>query len=656
MISYTKRWHSLMKNENQRKKSIYTMKNLLSLLTFCFLATLGYSQQVDSAYVREHYSKATYQIPMRDGVKLYTIVYTPKDQSINYPILLNRTCYNASSKDDFKAIGQPSGYLVRDKYILVYQDVRGRYMSEGKFTTMTPNIPGNNPKNKEDIDESSDTWDTIDWLIKNIKNNNEKVGMYGISYPGFYTAAAIPDAHPALRASSPQAPISDFFFDDFHHQGAFLQSYTAAFAVFGYQKDTLTKQPWYTEKLMRIYENAPKDGYAFHLSQGSLKNITKKYHYDNFFWKEITEHPNYDEFWQKRSILPHLKNVNHAVMTVGGWFDAEDLYGPLNIYKAIERTSPLAQNSIVMGPWAHGGWAREKGKTTHNHIYFGDSISTFYQREIERNFFAHHLKGTKGEKLPEAYMFDTGAKVWKTFDVWPPKNIPAVKLYFGENGKLGVNTPLNEKAVFEYVSDPSKPVPYTSQTEGLTFTPRRFMSDDQRHASRRPDVLTFVSDELNDNVVLAGEIIAKLKVSMTGTDADFIVKIIDQYPQDHPNYDHNPKNIIMGGYQQLVRSEVIRGRFRKSFEKPEPFEPNKITDVNLVLQDILHTFKKGHRIVIQIQSTWFPYIDRNPQKYVDNIFEAKEEDFIKSTIRVYGNSVVEIGNNISLEGEINLER
>ena len=619
------------------------MKSLLPLLVLFLFATQSNAQAVSAAYVKEHYSKAIYQIPMRDGIKLHTIVYTPRDQSVSYPILINRTCYNASRKDNYKALGQPSAYLVRDKYILVYQDVRGRYMSEGTFTTLTPNIPGNDPNNKEDIDESSDTYDTIDWLVKNIENNNGKVGIFGISYPGFYAAAAIPDTHPALKAASPQAPIADFFFDDFYHQGAFLQSYVGAYAVFGYQKDTLTKDSWYKEEIRRLYDDAPKDGYAFHLRQGPLKNITRKYHHDNFFWKEVTEHTNYDEFWQKRNILPHLKNVNHAVMTVGGWFDAEDLHGPLAIYKRIEQTSPSTQNTIVMGPWGHGGWARERGKTTHNHIYFGDSISTFYQREIERNFFAHHLKGAKTEKLPEAYMFDTGSKEWKKFDVWPPKDIPPVKLYFGEKGTLGINKPLNKKAVFEYMSDPAKPVPYTSQTEGVTFTPRRFMSDDQRHASRRPDVLTFVSEELGEDVVLAGEILAHLKVSMTGTDADFIVKVIDEYPQDHPNYDHNPKNIVMGGYQQLVRSEVIRGRFRNSFENPEPFVPNEVAQVNLELQDILHTFKKGHRIVIQVQSTWFPYIDRNPQKYVENIFEANEEDFIKSTIRVYGDSVIEIG-------------
>jgi uncharacterized protein len=438
--------------------------------------------------------------------------------------------------------------------------------------------------------------------------------------------------------------------------GAFLQSYTAAFAVFGYQKDSLTKQDWFEDEILRFYQNPPRDGYEFHLKQGPLKNLTEKYHHDNFFWQQIVDHPNYDEFWQKRNLLPHLTNVKHAVMTVGGWFDAEDLYGPLHIYKRIEATSPSAHNTIVMGPWGHGDWAYEGGKSTHNHLYFGDSISTFYQREIERRFFAHYLKNDPGLNLPEAYMFDTGKKEWKKFDVWPPRDVQPLRLYFGENGKLGINKPLNEQAVFEYVSDPAKPVPYTSQTEGLTFTPRRFMSDDQRDASRRPDVLTFESDELTDDVVLAGEILAKLKVSMTGTDADFIVKLIDVYPQDHPNYEHNPKNIVMGGYQQLVRSEVFRGRFRNSFEKPEPFTPDKIADVNVELQDILHTFKKGHRIMIQIHSTWFPYIDRNPQKYVDNIYKANAEDFIKSTIRVYGSSVVEVGGDQKMAAKLEPKR
>ncbi len=618
-------------------------KRLLQLAIFLFVATNCLAQNSDSLYLRQHYDLAEYRIPMRDGAELFTVVYTPKDTSRKYPILLNRTCYNASGYTNFEGSGYPSKYLVEDGYILVFQDVRGRYMSDGTFDNMRPNIPGNNKRNKTDIDESSDTWDTIDWMIKKIKGNNGRVGMYGISYPGFYTAAALPDAHPALKASSPQAPISDFFFDDFHHQGAYLQSYTAAFAVFGYQKDSLTRQPWFMDKIKRFYDDPASDGYDFHLRLGPLKNITEKYHHDNFFWKQIVEHPNYDEFWQKRSILPHLKGIDHAVMTVGGWFDAEDLYGPLNIYKTVEATSPDAKNTIVMGPWDHGGWAGEKGKTTHNHIYFGDSISTFYQREIERTFFAHHLKDEGKNSLPEAYMFDTGAKKWETFDAWPPKEIEPVTLYFGKNGTLGINKPIDEKAVFEYTSDPNKPVPYTSQTEGLTFTPRRFMSDDQRHASTRPDVLTFETEILTQDRVLAGEILAALKVSMTGTDADFIVKLIDVYPNDHPKYEHNPDNIIMGGYQQLVRSEVFRGRFRNSFAAPEPFKQGEINDVNFRLQDVLHTFKKGHRIMIQIHSTWFPYIDRNPQKYVDNIYEANEEDFIKSTIQVYGSSSVQVG-------------
>ena len=604
------------------------------------------AQNSDSLLLKQNYDLNEYRIPMRDGAELFTIVYTPKDASKDYPILLNRTCYNASNYSDFNYRGYPSSFLVNDGYILVFQDVRGRYMSDGVFDNMTPNIPGNDPKNKNDIDESSDTYDTIEWLLKKIKGNNGRVGMYGISYPGFYTAAALADAHPALKASSPQAPISDFFFDDFHHQGAYLQSYTAAFAVFGYQKDSLTNKQWYMDKLMRFYEEPPSDGYDYWLKMGPLKNTTKKFHHDNFFWKQITEHPNYDAFWQKRSILPHLKDINHAVMTVGGWFDAEDLYGPLNIYKTIEATSPKATNTLVMGPWDHGGWARERGQTTHNHIYFGDSISTHFLKDVEYKFFAKHLKDSGSSAMAEAYMFDTGIKKWESFSEWPPKEIKPSSFYFNEDGSLSMDAPKNEKAAFAYVSDPAKPVPYTSQIEGLTFTPRKYMSDDQREASRRPDVLSFVTEELNDPKTIAGEIMAKLKVSMSGSDADFIVKLIDVYPQDHPKYDHNPKNIVMGGYQQLVRAETFRGRFRKSFEKPEPFTPGEVSDVNFRLQDVLHTFKKGHRIMIQIHSTWFPYIDRNPQKYVENIFEANEDDFIKSTITVHGSSSVEMGGSV----------
>jgi uncharacterized protein len=619
------------------------MKNTLILIALFTTSFFAQSQSSINSFMKENYDKFEYFIPMRDGVKLFTLVYMPKDRSKTYPILMNRTCYNASGYANFNTHGHPSDYLVKDMYILVFQDVRGRYMSEGTFDNMRPNITGNDPKNKTAIDESSDTWDSIDWMVKNLKGNNGRVGIYGISYPGFYSAAALPDAHPALKAVSPQAPISDFFFDDFHHMGAYLQSYTAAFAVFGYQKKDTTRKDWYMPELMRVYGKAPKDAYSYWLKKGPLKNVTSEFHHDNFFWNQIIDHPNYDTFWQKRSLLPHLKNIKPAVMTVGGWFDAEDLFGPINIYKTIEKTSPGAKNTIVMGPWGHGDWADEKAKSTHNHIYFGDSIASFYQKEIEFKFFARYLKDQGTEDMPEAYVFNTGTKKWEKHDVWPPKEAASLQMRFEPNGKLVINKEVSAENAFEYISDPAKPVPYTSQTEGLTFTPRNFMSDDQRQASMRPDVLTFETEVLGDDMTIAGEILAKLKVAMSGTDADFIVKLIDVYPDNHPNYEHNPKNIVMGGYQQLVRSEVFRGRFRNSFEKPEPFVPGQPTDVNVPLQDVLHTFKKGHKIMIQIQSTWFPYIDRNPQKYVDNIYKAEESDFIKSTIKVLGSSVIGAG-------------
>lgn len=620
------------------------MRHLLAFI-FTVVCVSGFAQggNEDSLWVVGNYDKAIYSIPMRDGAKLHTIVYTPKNVSEKYPILINRTCYNASTYDHFNLGNYPSKTLIRDGYILVYQDVRGRYLSEGTWTNMTPNIPGNDVKNKTAVDESSDTWDTIEWLLKNVKNHNGKVGQCGISYPGFYTAASLPDAHPALKAVSPQAPIADFFFDDFHHQGAFVQAYTAAFPVFGYNPAKPTKDNWFLPGILRMFGKNVPDGYTYYLEMGPLKNFTEKIHYDNYFWKEHVDHPNYDTFWQKRNLLPHLKRIKPAVLTVGGWFDAEDLYGPLNIYKTLELNNPGLVNHLVMGPWGHGDWARESGKSTHNHIYFGDSISTWYQRHFEAPFFARYLKDNiNTEPLAEASVFNTGTKKWEKHNVWPPVQ-ETIKLSFDQGRKLRVNGAANADAAFRYISDPANPVPYTSQIEGLAFTPRAFMSDDQRHASRRPDVLTFETEPLKEDITLSGEILAKLKVATTGTDADFMVKLIDVYPDDHPNYDHNPKNIVMGGYQQLVRSEAYRARFRNSFEKPEPFVPNQPADISIPLQDVLHTFKKGHRIMIQIHSTWFPYIDRNPQKFVDNIFKADENDFQKAEVTVFGASEILIG-------------
>lgn len=604
------------------------------------------AQSLTADMVKMQYDKHECFVPMRDGTKLYTIVYTPKDTSEQYPFLINRTCYSASRYDNYNVMIQPSEFLVKEGYILVYQDVRGRYMSEGKFDNMRPNIPGNIPENKKDVDESSDTYDTIEWLLQNIDNNNGKAGMFGISYPGFYTAAAIPDAHPALKASSPQAPIADFYFDDFHHHGAFLQSYIPAFAVFGYQKDTLTRDPWYMEEINRIMSQEVPDAYSYYLEKGPLKHITEELHHDNFFWNQIIEHPDYDTFWQKRNLLPHLEEVNHAVMTVGGWFDAEDLYGPLNIYKTIEKNNPQNQNTIVMGPWTHGDWARNNGEQIINHIKFGDSISYYYQKDIEAPFFRYHLKGKGNPDIAEAIMFDTGRKEWRQFSVWPPEEIPPVEFYFEENGQLLVNSKSSEMLSFDYISDPAHPVPYRSEVSGLTFTPRQFITDDQRHASRRPDVLSFSTDILDADITIAGEILANLIVSLNVGDADFVVKLIDVYPDDHPDYAHNPDNIEMGGYQQLVRHEVFRGRYRNGYDQPQAFTPGKAELVSMPLQDILHTFKKGHRIMIQIHSSWFPYIDRNPQKYVDNIYKADEEDFIKAKITVHGSSHILAGGKI----------
>lgn len=624
------------------------MRSIFTLFCILFTATLSAQTLTDSAYIRENYTKQEVRIPMRDGTKLFTAIYTPKDDSRTYPILMQRTCYSVRpyGEENFKTKLGPSSYLMRSGYIFVYQDVRGRWMSEGEFTNMTPNILGNNPKDKKAIDESSDTYDTIEWLLKNVKNHNGKVGQWGISYPGFYTAAALPDAHPALVASSPQAPVGDFYFDDFHHNGAFTQGYIMTFPVFGKQTEKPTTESWYGAawKRMEAFGNT-KDMYAFNLSLGPLSTVTEKIYYDNFFWKNHVEHPNYDEFWQKRAIIPHLKNVNHAVLTVGGWFDAEDLYGPLNIYKTLEKNNPDMVNHLIMGPWTHGDWARDKPQQFVNHIYFGDSISDYYQRELEFPFFEHHLKEAAPHNLPEACLFDTGAKKWETFDTWPLENNPSIRLTLAENETLRINEDGDTEAAFSYVSDPMKPVPYRSEIEPLRFTPRPYMTDDQRHAATRPDVLVFQTAPLEEDLRLAGEITAKLRAAISTTDADFVVKLIDVYPDTATSAAPLPaedQDIQIAGYQQLVRAETFRGRFRESFSEPKPFVPNEPTRIEYRLQDVLHTFKKGHRVMIQIHSTWFPYIDRNPQTYVENIFKASEADFVKSTITIFGDSEVVI--------------
>lgn len=589
------------------------------------------SAQTQQKRAPQDYKKTEYRITMRDGVTLYTAVYVPNDASASktYPILMQRTPYTCEpyGADKYPQHLGPSVYMQNEGFIFVYQDVRGRYMSDGTYDNMRPQ---SKRANTNDIDESTDTYDTIEWLLKNISFHNGSVGQWGISYPGYYTAVGTIARHSALKASSPQAPIADFFFDDFHHRGAFVQGYFHATSLFTYQKTSNTTDDWWLKGWPK--GGAEKDGYQFHLNLGPLKNGSRYYGADAFFWNQLVEHPNYDDFWQKRNLLPHLTNIDHAVMTVGGWFDAEDLYGPLNIYKTIEKTSPTSKNTIVMGPWSHGQWASENRSQSVGNWYFGEGISDYYQREIEVPFFVQYLKGLTLKKLPEAHLYDAGAGLWKSFDTYPVASWTPRKLYLRSGGNLSFDPPISgESSATDYVSDPHKPVPYRFEIEGIQITPKQFMTDDQRATSRRPDVLSFQTDTLTEDITLGGELLAHLIAATTQSDADFIVKLIDVYPDTAPQISQMPKHIPTAGYQFLVRSEVMRGRFRKSFTNPEAFVPNKAEEVEFPLQDVLYTFKKGHRLMVQIHSTWFPYIDRNPQKYVENIFKADEKDFVRAT-------------------------
>lgn len=611
--------------------------NKLLFLLFVMTSTLGFSQ---ANSVQENFTKKEVYIPMRDGTKLFTIIYTPKDisKSNKYPFIMNRTCYSIApyGETNFRKRLSPNKFIENEKYIFVFQDVRGRYMSEGTFTNMTPQV---DHKTKKDVDESTDTYDTIDWLVKNVQNNNGKVGQYGTSYPGFYTAVGTLANHPALVASSPQAPISDFWFDDFLHNGAFLMSYFKTFPVFGVQKTKAENESWFADKMIKP---TSEDGYLFYQNMGTLKEGVDKYYKDNFFMQEVMAHPNYDDYWKKRNLLPHLKNINHAVMTVGGWFDSEDLAGPLNIYKTIEKNNPKAKNTIVMGPFSHGGWNYDSGKHFHNDIYFGDSIATFYQKNIEQPFFHHYLKENSktSAKLPEAYMFDTGKKEWKQFENWPPKQSNKQSFHLNSSGNLSA-TGENPKTNSMYISDPNKPVLSSENLKDMNgFTPKNYMSEDQRFASYRPDVVTFTTDILENDLTLAGEILTKLKVITSSTDADFIVKLIDIYPADEKANPDKP-GVIFANYHQMVRSEIMPARFRNSFEKPEALEPNKETAVNVKLQDVFHTFKKGHKIQIQVQSTWFPLMAINPQKFLDNPRLATKDDYEKAEIKISSGSTIE---------------
>jgi putative CocE/NonD family hydrolase len=586
-------------------------------------------------FIKANYTKYDFQIPVRDGARLFTSVYVPKDASPAnlYPMLFDRTPYSVApyGVDNYPRQIGPSEQLARSKYIFVYQDVRGAFMSEGEYVNMRPNDAAE--RGGKAVDESTDTYDTIDWLIKNVPYNNGKVGMWGISYPGFYTSTGMINAHPALKAASPQAPIADWFVgDDFHHNGAlWLPHFFGFISVFGQARpEPRSTWPQPLNELAAI----PEDGYAFYMGIEPLSLANEKYLKHRIaFWDEMIEHPNYDAYWQARNLLPHIQNIKPAVLTVGGWFDAEDLYGALNTYKTAARNSPAGPVRLLMGPWCHGCWARGDGESLGD-IGFNAKTSEYYRQNIEYPFFEYYLKGKGEMNLATANVFETGTDQWRRYDAWPPKQAAEKTLYFGPNGTLSF-TPSGEQGqpYDEYISDPSKPVPFfESITPGMA---RPYMDGDNREQGRRTDVLVYQTEPLAEDVTLAGPLKPSLLVSTSGTDSDFIVKLIDVYPANTADPQPNPKEVHLGLYEQLVRGEPMRGRFRNSYEKPEPFQPNQPTKIEFVMPDVNHTFRRGHRIMVQVQSTWFPLVDLNPQKFVPSIYEARAGDFQKATERVY---------------------
>jgi putative CocE/NonD family hydrolase len=584
-------------------------------------------------YTRAHYTKFDFRIPMRDGVKLFTSVYVPKDTTLQYPFLMQRTPYSVAPYgiDNYPTNLGPSELFTKEGFIFVYQDVRGRYLSEGTFI----DVPVHNTHlSGKETDESTDTYDTIDWLIKNVPNNNGRAGQWGISYPGFYSAFSLINSHPAMKAVSPQAPMGDVGNgDDAYHNGAFFLA--ANFGFYTFFKPRLEPE---RPKRGAPFEYGTSDEFDFYLRMGPLANANEKYfRSENGYWSDLLKHPNYDAFWQSRALAPHMKNVTPAVLWVGGWFDAEDLAGPLKLFYANEKSGPAAPQTLIMGPWPHGGWSRGDGDKLGN-LNFSSKTGEFFREHIELPFFMANLK-TKGNGLketadasvPKAWVFETGTNEWTRFDHWPPQKSTEKSLYFGPGGSMSF-TPASGSAYDEYISDPAKPVPVIGDVgRGM---PSDYMTYDQRFAARRTDVLTYQTEPLEKDVTIAGPIQSILEVSTSGTDSDFVVKLIDVYPNDYPDPTPNPNNLHMGGYQQMVRGEPFRGKFRNGMDKPEPFIPGKQVKIDFAMPDICHVFRPGHRIMVQIQSSWFPLTDRNPQVFLD-IPSAKASDFQKATERVY---------------------
>jgi putative CocE/NonD family hydrolase len=578
--------------------------------------------------IRRKYSKRETYIAMRDGVKLFTSIYAPKNDATPRPILLLRTTYNIEpgGPDKISRLVQEYRRFLAGNYVLAFQDVRGRFMSQGVFEHVRPFKP--RKRNRRDSDESTDAWDTVDWLVRNVRNNNGRVGVHGISYPGFFSTMALIGAHPAVKAVSPQAPIADWFLgDDAHHNGALCLLDATQFL---YWMDQPRERP--TRNWAPQFTDLTADNYEFFLSLGAVDAITAKYFSGrSSFWNEVIAHPDYDDFWKARNPLRYLKNVRPAVMTVGGWFDAEDLYGTLHTYRAIEdQNPPTLANRLVMGPWYHHQWGSAPAHNVGNVFWGLDANEKFLA--LEERFFNHYLKGEGSEDMAEATVFVTGANEWREYDAWPPRNAGEKNLYLRSGGGASFEPPTGEGDYDEYVSDPMKPVPYTEDVHARRT--REYMTDDQRFAARRPDVMVYQTEVLGQDVTFAGPLVADLFVSTTGRDADYVVKLIDVFPPDTDAGDNDRIKVPLGGYQMLVRGEVFRGRYRNGFEKPQPFEPGAVAEVKFAIPDVAHTFKKGHRIMVQVQNSWFPLVDRNPQKFVD-IYHCSDGDFQKATQRIY---------------------
>lgn len=598
-------------------------------LLLLFLLPLFSTAQQQSNYVKENYLKIDTAITMRDGVKLYTVIYVPKDNSKAYPILMERTPYSSGpyGPGNYKRRIGPNEELMKEQYIFVYQDVRGRYMSEGHNKEVTPYIPVK--KSNKDVDESSDTYDTIDWLLKNIKHNNGKVGLYGISYPGFYATASLPAAHPAIKAVSPQAPVTDEFIgDDANHNGAFFLMDNFSFMNY-FGKERTGPVQNYGGSLFDIKTN---NVYDYYLKIGPIKNTqgADYFNHRSYIWNEYLEHDTYDRYWQSRNIRQYLKNITIPTLVVGGWFDAEDLFGALHTYSAIA-TKGGKNNFLVMGPWTHGAWSRP-GWSSFGTYEFGSNTSKFFQDSLQTRFFDYYLKGEGSFNASKATMFETGTNTWRHFNVWPPANVSEKQYYFSQENTLSENKSKDKSASDSYVSDPGNPVPYTGKVMGRRNN--EYMVEDQSFATSRGDVLSYTSQPLNHDVTIAGQITAELYVSVDGTDADFVVKVIDVVPMPSDDVHLKQGDANSVPYQRLVRAEVMRGKFRDDYTTPQPFTPGKPTLVRIRLNDVLHTFKAGHQIMVQVQSSWFPLVDRNPQKFM-RIPDADEGDFQKATIRIY---------------------